>query len=72
MCLEKKCLQIGAGAIAFALFLRLCASGLPAAVKAAISGPEAMAAILYLETGRVIRPVKSEAPNQSAQDAVMQ
>ena len=51
-----KSIRFGACLIAGALVLRLLGSGAATALVDALTSPEAAAAILYLETGRVVRP----------------
>ncbi len=66
---EKLCLRIGALAIAGALLLRLCSGGALGAVVEALSSPEAVSVMLYLETGRVVRPAQPQTPkNPEEQD----
>lgn len=57
MDLQKRSLQVSAVAIVCAIFLRLASNGTFNAVAQALTGPEAAAVILYLETGRVVRPI---------------
>ena len=57
---EKWCLRIGAGAVVFALVIRLLGSGAVQAVVATFSKPETAAVLLFLETGRVLRPAPEE------------
>ena len=57
MDMEKWSLRVGAIAVACAILLRLGSDGGFGAVVKALSSPEAMAVVLYLETGRVVRPV---------------
>lgn len=73
---EKWCLRIGAGAVIFALVIRLLGSGAVQAVVATFSDPETAAVLMFLETGRVLRPVppaedtseESPAPTQPAEE----
>lgn len=53
---ERRSLQIGAAVILCAIVLRLGSSGLVETVVKALSDPEIAAVLLYLETGRVVRP----------------
>lgn len=62
---ETLCLRIGALAIAGAVLLRLCSGGALGAVTEALSSPEAVSVMLYLETGRVVRPAQPQAPENS-------
>lgn len=57
---EKICLKVSAAAIAVAIFLRLSSDGALGAVVEALSSPEAVAVMLYLETGRVVRTAKPQ------------
>ena len=56
MNLEQKALRTGALAIVLAVVLRLISTGLPAKLMEVLVKPEAVAAVLFLETGRVVRP----------------
>ncbi len=58
MDLQKRSLQVSAVAIACAVLLRLGSNGALDAVAQAFSAPETTAMILYLETGRVVRPIE--------------
>lgn len=58
---EKVCLRVSAAAVAVAILLRLSSSGTLGAVVRALSSPEAVAVMLYLETGRVVRPAGVQA-----------
>lgn len=66
MNIEKKSLRIGAMAIACAILLRLGSNGALGAVVKALSSPEAVSLMLYLETGRVVKPALPEIPTQFA------
>ncbi len=59
MDLEQKALRAGAVAVACALCFRLVGNGLPERIFSFLTKPETAAFVLYLETGRVVRP---EAP----------
>lgn len=59
---QGKCLKIGAAVIVGALLLRLLGGGGLDALVRTITSPEAVSVLLFLETGRVIRP---DAPTQS-------
>ena len=59
---ERKSLRWGVMLIAWAALLRLLASGLPETILRAVTGEQAMAVLLYLETGRVVRPGVPEIP----------
>ena len=62
MDIEKKSLRVGAMAIACAILLRLGSDGALGAVVKALSSPEAVSVMLFLETGRVVKPVAPEPP----------
>lgn len=62
---EKWSLRIGAMAVACAILLRLGAGGSFGAMVEALSSPEAVAVMLYLETGRVVKPAQPETPTPS-------
>lgn len=66
MDIEKMTLRVGAMAVAGAILLRLGAGGGFGAVVKALSSPEAVSVMLYLETGRVVKPILPEFPTQSA------
>lgn len=57
---EKQALRIGAAALLCALLLRLFTSGTFAQAVSALSSPELISFVLYLETGRLYRPVVPE------------
>ena len=56
--LEQKTLRVGALAVACAILCRLIAGGLPDRLLEFFSRPETAAFILYLETGRVVKPME--------------
>lgn len=58
---EKTALRVGAAAIATALLMRLLGGG-GAFVTRALTSPEFTAAIVYMETGRLVKPVVETAP----------
>lgn len=60
MKIETKSIRIGIFVILCALILRLGTTGVFGAALEAISSPEALAVMLYLETGYLIRPIKPE------------
>ena len=66
MNLEQKALRTGTLAIVLAVVLRLIGSGLPARLAEILVQPEAVTAVLFLETGRVVRPnpAPTTAPTQ--------
>lgn len=53
---QRRSLQIGAAAIGAAIVLRLLSGGILAPVIEVLTRPETVAVLLYLETGRVVRP----------------
>lgn len=59
---ERKSLRWGVMLIACAAVLRLLSSGLPGAMIQAFAGEETVAVLLYLESGRVVRPAPEETP----------
>lgn len=65
MDIEKRTLRVGAMAVACAIFLRLGSDGGFGALVKALSSPEAVSVMLYLETGRVVKPSLPELPTQS-------
>lgn len=64
MDLEKWCLRVGAAAVICAVLLRLSSGGLLGTVAEALSSPEAMSVMLYLETGRIVRPAQPQLPEE--------
>ena len=56
--LEQKTLRVGALAVACAILCRLIAGGLPDRLLEFFCRPETAAFILYLETGRVVKPME--------------
>lgn len=69
MDLEQKTLRIGAVAVICAVLLRLVSNGVPEAIVAALSKPQVAAAILYLETGRVLRVPEPQMPTEPLETA---
>ena len=59
---QQQSLRIGAAAIAFALVLRLWAGGFFDPLLALAAQPQAAAFLIYMETGRVVRPVSAQLP----------
>lgn len=53
---QRRSLQIGAAVIGAAIVLRLLSGGILAPVIEVLTRPETVAVLLYLETGRVVRP----------------
>lgn len=60
MNLQQKSLRLGTAMILCAIVLRLISAGAPAALVQALSDPRALAFMLYLETGQVVRPLPPE------------
>ncbi len=64
---EKWCLRVGGGAVVFALAVRLMGGGAVQAVVEKLAQPEMASALLFLETGRILRPApevsQPEAPD---------
>lgn len=58
---EKWCLRLGAGAVLFALAVRLFCGGAAEAVVETLSQPQITSALLFLETGRLLRSAPEEA-----------
>lgn len=67
MDMEKWCLRVGAAAVIGAILLRLSSGGVLGTVVEALSTPEALSVMLYLETGRVVRPVQPQLPEEETQ-----
>ena len=63
---EKLCFRVGVAALAAATLIRLFTGGVLGAVVEHLTTPEAAAAILFLETGKVMRPAQP-APQQETQ-----
>ncbi len=59
---EKWCIRLGAGAVMFALGVRLLSGGAVEAVVETLAQPEVTAALVFMETGRVLRPVSEQEP----------
>lgn len=66
MDLEQKTLRVGAAAVLLALILRLLSGGWLQAAVQLLSKPETAAFLLYLETGRVVRPALTQ-PEETTQ-----
>lgn len=66
MDMEKWSLRIGALAVVCAVLLRLGSDGGISTMVKALSSPEAASVMLYLETGRVVKPVSPELMTQAA------
>ena len=70
MDIEKRHLRAGAAALACVLLLQLGKSGALKAIGEVLTGPKALAAILFLETGRVLPPIvpqQTQPPQQMQQ-----
>lgn len=70
MNLEKRSLQVGAVAVVCAILLRMSSGGFLGGVVEALTSPEAVAAILYLETGRVVRLAQPQPPTEPTEPSV--
>ena len=57
---EKWCLRLGAGAVLFALTVRLFCGGAAEAVVETVSQPKVASTLFFLETGRILRTVPEE------------
>ncbi len=64
---ERKALRWGVMLIAFAAMLRLLAGGIPGEIMKALTSRETVAVLLYLETGRVVRPASDTSSPASTQ-----
>lgn len=64
--LERRSLRVGAAVIVCAILVRLVSGGAVDAMVRALTSPEAAAVLLYLETGRVVRPVEPQPPTEPA------
>lgn len=53
---QRRCLRMGAAVIGAAILLRLLFGGALAPLIRALTRPETVAVLMYLETGRVVRP----------------
>ena len=70
MDLQKRSLRIGAAAIVCAVVIRLLAGGQLQNAVAAVQIPEGLASfLLYLETGRVVRPTEPTQPPETVPPA---
>ena len=59
---EKWCIRLGAGAVLFALAVRLLSGGAVEAVVETLAQPEVTAALVFMETGRILRPAPEPEP----------
>ena len=62
MDLQRRCLGIGSVMIVAAVILRLLSAGAWQTIAAALEKPEAVAFMLYMETGRVVHPQPETTP----------
>jgi len=65
---ERRSLQIGTAVVVGALLFRLLSGGILDTVAKALAKPEVASFLLYLETGRIIRPVGPETLPESIPD----
>lgn len=65
MDLQRRCLGIGSVMILAAVILRLLSAGAWQTIAAALEAPETAAFLLYLETGRVVRPQQDTVPEET-------
>ena len=61
---EKWCLRVSAAAVIGAILLRLSSGGMLGTVVEALSSPEVLSVMLYLETGRLVRPAQPQLPEE--------
>ena len=74
---QKRALQLGAAAIAFALFLRLLGSAVTIA-RGIFQDPQVLSFVVFLQTGRVVRypqaattaPTEPQAPSEPEQEVI--
>ena len=66
MKLEDKCLRFGGILVAVAVVFRLLSGGLGQQILTKLSSPQVAALLLYLETGRVIRPAPEPVETEPA------
>ncbi len=66
---EKCSLQIGAAALACAVLLRLCSGGPLTAAIDMLGGQNMASALLFLETGRIVRTAEPREPEPAAHAA---
>lgn len=70
MDLQKRSLQVGAVAIACALVLRLTGGSVSDVVTRVVAQPAVASTILFLGTGRVVRPAEPQVPTTEPTEAV--
>lgn len=68
--LEDKCLRVGAVVVGLAIVLRLFGGGVPETVARALTSQELTAALLFMETGRLVKPGNVPAETVSTQPSV--
>ena len=59
---QQRTLRVGAAALACAIVFKLLSGGLPERLNRWLSDPEKQSFLLYLETGRVVRPTENVPP----------
>lgn len=64
---EKLCFQVGVAALVLAVVVRLGSNGVLGKAVEKLSTPEAMSVMLFLETGRVLRPAEPTVPQPTTQ-----
>ena len=71
---HQRTLRAGAAALACAVFFKLLSGGLPDRLRQWLSDPENQSFLLYLETGRVVRPTEAAKPTatQSPTEVITQ
>lgn len=62
---ERQSLRIGTAVVLCAVLLRLLTGNMFGTIVRALGSQEVASALFYLETGRVIRPVEPDAPEQT-------
>ena len=65
---EKWCLRVGAAAVLCAILLRLSSGGALGTMVQTLSSQEALSTMLFLETGRVIRPAQSQSATEPTEE----
>lgn len=61
---ERRTLRVGAAVIICAIVLRLISGGAVETVISALTSPQAASVLLFLETGRIVRPAEPQPPTQ--------
>lgn len=67
--LERRSLRIGAAVIVCAILLRLLSGGMAGRVVHALGSPEMTSFLLYMETGRIVRPMEPIPSTEPAETA---